>query len=317
MRTRIFQLALLLALPWPGIAARADSAPVQVEQLAPQVYALIGSTGPRTYANYGLNANFGLVVTPAGAILIDSGAGTGAAEQLAKAARTVTTQPIRWVVNTGSQDHRWLGNGYFAAHGAQIYALAHTVRTQQSMAANELAALKPVLKQHLGDTRAVSAAHPLPGDRAELTLGGVRLELRYLGDAHFPGDAVVWLPHQRILFAGDLVFTDRMLGILPQSRAASWEQTFRRAERQFPNATVVPGHGSVGNWQHARQDTGDYLHWLLVELRPAVAQWDDLETTVARLRRNTPQHFRSLEHAASWNPTNINRTYLQLQQNGS
>lgn len=317
MRLRIFQLALLLALPWLGTAARADGAPVQVEQLAPQVYALIGSTGPRTYANYGLNANFGLVVTPAGAILIDSGAGAGAAERLAEAAHTVTTQPIRWVVNTGSQDHRWLGNGYFAAHGARIYALAHTVRTQRNVAANELAALKPVLKQHLGDTQAVTASDPLPGDRAVLELGGVRLELHYLGDAHFPGDAVVWLPRQRILFAGDMVFTDRMLGILPQSRAASWAQAFSRAERQFPGATVVPGHGSVGDWHHARQDTGDYLHWLLTEIRPAVAQWDDLETTVARLRRNTPPHFLRLEHAASWNPTNINRTYLQLQQGGS
>ena len=227
MRPRISLLALLLALPWlaGAAAAQADSAPLRVEKIAPQVYALLGPTGPRTYENYGLNANFGLVVTPSGAILIDSGTGDGASAQLAKAARMVTTQPIRWVVNTGSQDHRWLGNGYFAAHGAKIYALAHTVRTQRSETSTELAALKPLLKQHLGGTRAVSAAHPLPGDRAELTLGGVRLGLHYLGDAHFPGDAVVWLPHQRILFAGDMVFTDRMLGILPQSHTASWNPT--------------------------------------------------------------------------------------------
>ena len=317
MHLRLFLLTLLFALLCPGIAAHADGSPLRVEKIAPQVYALIGPTGPRTYANYGLNANFGLVVTPAGAVLIDSGAGSGAAAKIAEAVRTVTNQPIRWVVNTGSQDHRWLGNGYFAAHGAQIYALGHTVHTQQQVGSNELAALKAVLKRHLGDTLPVTAPHPLPGDRAGLTLGGVRLELHYLGDAHFPGDAVVWLPQQRVLFAGDLVFTDRMLGILPQSRAASWERAFRRAERLFPGATVVPGHGSVGDWKHARQDTGDYLHWLLTELRPAVENWDDLETTVTRLRRNTPAHFLRLEHAASWNPTNINRTYLQLQQSGS
>jgi glyoxylase-like metal-dependent hydrolase (beta-lactamase superfamily II) len=315
MRSRGFLLALLCALLWTSAAAHADSL-LRVEKIAPQVYALIGPTGPRTYANYGLNANFGLVVTPTGAILIDSGTGSGAAEQLAKAAHTVTDQPIRWVINTGSQDHRWLGNGYFAAHGARVYALQHTVRTQKEMAANELAALKGVLKQHLGDTRPVTAPHPLPGDRAKLVLGGVHVELNFLGNAHFPGDAVVWLPRQHILFSGDLIFTDRMLGILPQSNAASWERAFRRAERQFPNATIVPGHGSVGGWQLARADTGDYLHWLLSEIRPAVENWDDLETTVTRLRKHTPQHFMRLEHAQSWNPTNINRTFVQLQQSG-
>lgn len=314
MRSRLFLLALLFALPWPGATARADGAALRIERIGPQVYALIGSTGPRTYDNYGLNANFGLVVTPAGAILIDSGAGVGAAGRLAKAVRTVTAHPIRWVINTGSQDHRWLGNGYFAAHGAHIYALARTVRTQKEVATNELAALKGVLKQRLGDTQAVTAPQPLPGDRAELVLGGIHLELTFPGDAHFPGDAVIWLPRQRILFAGDLIFTDRMLGILPQSNAASWERAFRNAERRFPGATIVPGHGSVGGWKLARRDTGDYLHWLLREIRPAVRNWDDLEATVSRLRNHTPQHFMRLEHARSWNPTNINRTFVQLQQ---
>jgi hypothetical protein len=39
----------------------------------------------------------------------------------------VTTQPIRWVINTGGQDHRWLGNGYFRAQGAELIAHASAV----------------------------------------------------------------------------------------------------------------------------------------------------------------------------------------------
>lgn len=303
-----------LAHPHSALAAQSGQPPVRIEKVATDVYALIGSTGPRSYDNYGLNANFGLIVTPAGAVLIDSGTGAGAAAQLARAARSVTSQPIRWVINTGSQDHRWLGNGYFAAHGARVIALARTVATQQAQAGSELASLKPLLKDRLAGTRPLSAAHPLPGDLARLELGGVKIELHYLGDAHFPGDAVVWLPKQRVLFSGDLIFTDRMLGILPMSKTVSWDRAFHRAERQFPEATIVPGHGSVGDWALARRDTGDYLDWLLKEIRPAVARWDDLGDTVNRLDRSTPQAFRRLEHADTLNRTNINRTYLQLQQ---
>jgi hypothetical protein len=42
-------------------------------------------------------------------ILIDSGASRLGAEKLAAAIRKVTKQPVRWVVNTGSQNHRFLG----------------------------------------------------------------------------------------------------------------------------------------------------------------------------------------------------------------
>ncbi|MGB9195087.1 MAG: hypothetical protein WCB88_14255, partial [Azonexus sp.] len=52
------------------------------EDLGGGVYALIGSTGPRLHENFGLNANYGVIDTPDGAILIDSGASTAAAKLL-------------------------------------------------------------------------------------------------------------------------------------------------------------------------------------------------------------------------------------------
>lgn len=66
------------------------------------------------------------MVTPAGAVPIDSGATFRSARRIDEAVKRITTQPVRWVVNTGGQDHRWLGNGYFQAQGAQIIAHAQT-----------------------------------------------------------------------------------------------------------------------------------------------------------------------------------------------
>ncbi|HXG16327.1 MAG TPA: MBL fold metallo-hydrolase, partial [Calidithermus sp.] len=42
-------------------------------------------------------------------------------------------------------------------------------------------------------------------DRMALDLGNRRVELRFLGRGHTSGDLVVWLPEERICFAGDLV----------------------------------------------------------------------------------------------------------------
>ena len=52
--------------------------------MADGVYAHVGDTGARTADNEGLNANIGLVVTPAGAVLIDSGATFQGARQIAR-----------------------------------------------------------------------------------------------------------------------------------------------------------------------------------------------------------------------------------------
>jgi glyoxylase-like metal-dependent hydrolase (beta-lactamase superfamily II) len=71
----------------------------------------------------GVYAYIGLLVTPAGAVLIDSGASFQSAQKVHEAARKVTTQPVKWVINSGAQVHRWLGNGYFHAQG--ITTIAH------------------------------------------------------------------------------------------------------------------------------------------------------------------------------------------------
>ncbi len=121
---------------WPGVltafwlvlGTSAQAQTVRFERVAEGVYAHIGDLGGRTVANQGLNANIGLVLTPGGAVLIDSGATARSAQRIHEAVRQVTALPVEWVINTGGQDHRWLGNGYFKAQGAQLIAHAHGVK---------------------------------------------------------------------------------------------------------------------------------------------------------------------------------------------
>lgn len=126
MRILLAPLLCVLALGAPAV----DAFQPKAEKVAANVYALIGPLGQRSEANDGLNANYGFVVTPQGVILIDSGASVLGAKKLEAAIREVTKQPVRWVINTGSQDHRWLGNDYFAAQGAEVVALVRTAATQ-------------------------------------------------------------------------------------------------------------------------------------------------------------------------------------------
>ena len=304
----------LAAAALAALAVSAQAAVLEPVKVADDIYAIVGPLDQRDAANAGDNATFGAIVTRGGVVLIDSGASKTGAELIEAALRTVTPEPVRWVINTGSQDHRWLGNATFAARGAKIIALEGTVKTQQANSAREMQALKMLIGDRLAGTEPLSSPDPLPGDAARLTLGGVDVELRSFGNGHFPGDAVVWLPRQRIAFSGDLVFADRMLGVLDTgSRVDQWAQTFKTFAATLKPEIIVPGHGRPCTLAQAQAQTGDYLDWLVSQVKPAAENMDDLEKVVQRVHAAAPDQFRKLHNFDAIDKVNINRRYLEFQ----
>jgi glyoxylase-like metal-dependent hydrolase (beta-lactamase superfamily II) len=323
LRLHRYFVLFLAALVLPGLALGAAKStgpadgtqvgPLDLEEVADGVYALTGPTGPRTADNHALNANFGFVVTDNGVAVIDSGASPQGAELIHRAVKRVTDQPVRWVLNTGSQDHRWLGNSYFASRGATIHALSATAETQAEFAERHVERLKGTLAEaEAAAIDPVRASEPHAGDRARLALGDRTLELRRFGDAHFPGDAVVWLPQAEVLFSGDHIYVDRMLGIHPFSDVQQWQEAVHAALELDPEV-IVPGHGSVADPAKARAQTGDYLDWLLEHVGQAVDNWEPLGQVTERLTQQAPRAFRELRHFDNWHPTNVSRTYTQLE----
>jgi glyoxylase-like metal-dependent hydrolase (beta-lactamase superfamily II) len=299
----------LVALAVLGTAA-VHAVEVRFERVADGVYAFIGETGARTPANEGLNANLGLVVTPAGALLIDSGATLEGARQIHEAIRRVTPQPVRWVINTGGQDHRWLGNGYFRAQGAELIAHAAAEADMRNRGNDQLQALRAVLGPKADGTVPVLPTRWIRGSDERLELGGVVVELKHRGGAHTPGDLLVWLPAQRVLFSGDVVYVDRLLGVLPMSRSKAWLETFAVIEALNPER-IVPGHGRVCTLDEARRETRDYLTALRAHMKRAVDEGADMSAAVKSF---DGRPFSHLLNAAELMPGNASRVYLELER---
>ena len=302
--------ALILFAGAAGLLAltvRADYPP-RAEKVVDNVYAIVGPLGQRSADNDGLNATFGFVVTPQGVILIDSGASRLGAEKIAAAIARVTPQPVRWVVNTGSQDHRWLGNAYFAGRGgAEVIALARTAATQAEYAAQHMESLKRVLGDRMQGTQPLPA--PKTVDAGALELGGETLELAYT-NAHFPGDAWVWLPKRRVMFSGDLVFVDRLLGVLPMSSVKNGQQAFRALAGLNP-ARIVPGHGRVCDLAQAQRETGDYYDFLAGKVGAAAREMEPMEATLDRYA-DLPE-FKHLANYGDLHRANMNRAFTEFE----
>ncbi len=273
------------------------------------VYAIIGPLGQRSVDNDGLNNNLGFIVTTEGVILIDSGASSLGAERIAQAISAVTSKPVKWVVNTGSQDHRWLGNGYFAGKGAEIIAMARTAKTQANYAAQQMEALKGFIGKRLKGTKPMPATRTLDGDEVSLTLGGIELKLFYT-DTHYPGDSMVWLPQQKVVFSGDLVYVDRAFALLPWSSVVNGQKAYRAMEALKPKY-IVPGHGAVSDIAKARRECGDYYDFLNDIIGAAAQEMEPMEEVLNRYT-GMPA-FEHLEHFSDLHRTNMNRTYLEYE----
>ncbi len=302
-----FTFLLFIALISASFAAHAESV-LKAKQLADNIYALVGPTTNRDPQNLGNNANFGVVVTEEGVVLIDAGASHKGAQMIHEAVRAITDKPIKVVINTGGQDHRWLGNGYFKSLGARIVANERAVTDQKARTQDQLFGLGNLIgSDGLEGTEPMYADETF-AEQKVITIGNTRIEIYHAGHAHTPGDSFAWLPEHKIMFSGDIVYTDRMLGVGSQSAHRSWISAFEAMAAKNPEI-VVGGHGRPADLAKATADSYNYL----VFLRAAVQAFIDEGHGMEEIGKIDQSRFSYLDNFDSLKGRNAQRVFEELE----
>jgi glyoxylase-like metal-dependent hydrolase (beta-lactamase superfamily II) len=302
------RLQRLLTVSLIGLTSLAHAWDAVPQKVAKGVYAFVGDTGPRSVANEGMNATTGFVVTDAGVVVIDSGSSKAVAQKIEGAIRRLTPQPIKVVINTGGQDHRWLGNSHFADQGIPIMASEQTVADIADRGGMWADGMKKLLGDAFAGTRVQLPTQPVKG-RQTLSLGGTSVELIHVAGGHTPGDLIVWLPRQRIVFAGDLVFVDRIAGVLPVSKVKDWLSSFDALTALQPER-IVPGHGAPTTLAKAKHETRDYLARVYAHMKQAVDAGADMQSAIALL---DDKAWAMLPIYPELRGQNANRVYLEAE----
>jgi glyoxylase-like metal-dependent hydrolase (beta-lactamase superfamily II) len=300
---------MIFALWFVSVAAHTQELSLQSVAVAPNVYAVVGDLAGQTYENDGLNNNLGFVVGDAGVLVINSGPSVRVARALHAAIRKITAQPVKWLVNVNSQNHYWLGNGYFKSLGATILASKEAERVMREVGAQQLDTSKALLKEK-ADGTVLTYPTELIDDRRELKVGKIPVQLLHFGPAHTPGDLVVWLPQQKILYSGDIVYTERLLAVIPNSNATGWVQAFDKLAALKPK-TIVPGHGRPTTVETARRDTRDYLSFLLAEAKRILDAGGSLQDAVEKVDQS---RFRSLANFDLLALRNMNQVFQEVER---
>jgi glyoxylase-like metal-dependent hydrolase (beta-lactamase superfamily II) len=315
MRLPLQGWALLLSLALAAQCATAQSpspAPAMApQQVSPSAWFVQGLSALGSPANQNFISNAGFVVTPAGVVVIDALGSPALAQRLLAEIRKVTPQPVTHVILThyhadhiyGLQVFKDAGAKVIAHRGARDYLASDTARLRLQASRTELA---PWID---GNTRLVEPDEWLDGPR-ELSVGGTQLRLLPVGPSHTAEDLVVWLPREKVLFAGDVVFRGRV-PFVGQADSRRWISALDQI-LQLDADVLVPGHG--GLTREARSDlrlTRDYL----VHLRRVMGEAArNLEPWEDAYRAADWSRFEHLPLFQAANRMNAYNTYLLMEQ---
>ena len=187
--------------------------------------------------------NAGVVTGSGGTLLVDTCATEQRTRRFLGAVAEVTADaPVRWALNTHQHGDHTYGNSLLP----ETTALIGHESMRAGLAVDPVIHGCPPFWSPVPDWGAVTTRLPDVVLRTELTVfsGDRRVELKHPGyAAHTPGDVVAWLPEERVLFAGDLIFH----GLTPLVFMGSVDGALRSLDwlAAFEPDHVVPGHGPL------------------------------------------------------------------------
>lgn len=306
LRFLLFCLACLA-----GLLSTPHALAMQAQRVSDSVWYVEGSSALGSVANQNFISNAAFVVTPAGVVVIDALGSPALAQQLIAEIKKLTSQAVSHVIVTHYHADHIYGLQAFKAQGAKIiahkaaltYLNSETARLRLEASRLELA---PWVN---AQTVLTHADQWIDGDTL-LQVGGVDFQIKALGPSHTPEDLVVYLPSERVLFAGDLVFRAR-IPFVGQADSRHWIAALDRL-LEFDAAVIVPGHG--GTSRAAREDmrlTRDYLAYLRMSMGRAAKNLEPFEDAY---RSTDWSRFEQMPLFRFANRMNAYNTYLLLEQ---
>jgi len=258
--------ALFFALVVCAIPAGAQNRPPARTELAPGIH-LFTTPG---YGDVGLDGNSIAILSRDGVLVFDTNGTPAAAEAVLAEIRKLTSQPVRWVVNSHWHWDHWYGTEAYQRAFPDLRIVAHD-KTRALMIGPALEFNRPGLEKglpgYLADLEKRAAAdaslrpllaedrffldqktrvrHTFPNvtfsDKLTIEMGERHIEILNYGRGVTPGDALIYLPNEKILLVGDLIVNPITFAL--SGYPTEWLRVLERIDT-LDATTIVTGHGA-------------------------------------------------------------------------
>lgn len=257
----------------------------ELTKLADNVYSYVGvkdASPARSFA-----ANAGIVIGRDGVLVVDTLISAKEGERFLADIRKVTDKPIKYVVNTHTHLDHAFGNCVFARLGATVISHTADRKMLERVGADTLKnignfGLKPE------DTAGTEIVLPTLSfsDRMQIDLGDETVELIRVAPSHTEGSVVVYIPSKKLVFSGDILFTD-FHPFLADGDISGWTRTID-ALLTMDAERIIPGHGPLSG----KNDLKEMKAYLLLfdsKARELAATSQDADAIAAELKKVLPK----------------------------
>lgn len=272
-------LAICLALAMPLSAHAITGEQAEFKKVADDVYAFIGKLN---------DANALVVVTSQGVVVVDTGNNPPETRLLQKFIRSVTDQPVRYVIITQNHGDHVGGTPLFAPPATVI---VHD-RVAKDWATWKPHQLKSWRLRFRERADALKDVKPLDNvvtfsERMTVKLGGKTIELLYVDDPYNPGDIAVWLPESGVMHAGFVGYIDRHPDIRPDYSHGTTSGMLRQLDvfSALKPRVLIPAHGPLGDVKDLHVLT-DYLLLARKKVLAMMQQGLPLEDIIKQFNMN-------------------------------
>ena len=243
-RLSIAIFTVFVCVSFTTTMANADSSSEHVAKIAEGVYSY--SSGTHYYSMF--------VVTSDGVVAFES-VSTAHATGMLEAIRSVTDQPVKYLLHSHNHWDHASGGQVFADAGAKTVAHAEAYEWMKANPGRDMAL----------------PTDTWSGSRKDIELGGTTIELHYLGMNHGLGMTVFLLPEQKVAYIADIVTPNRVLfAIVPDFNIKEWERSLEEIlEMDFERAVYSHNEKSDALNGGTKQDVSATLEFIR-DLRGAI-----------------------------------------------
>ena len=173
-------------------------------------------------------------------LVIDSGPTYLYASQAYSAMKKIKNQPISYVINTHVHDDHWLGNSYYDSIGVQIIGSSEF----ETMDKVEKTRMQMRISEAAFDRTTQVFPTQFVKEEKILKLDDINIHIKSINSkAHTNSDLLVYIPEFSTVFAGDLIFNDRLPSIR-DGNVANWIEALDEI-KEMKMKYVIGGHGEI------------------------------------------------------------------------
>ncbi len=272
-------------------------------KIADNVYSYVDVKNSSPSNSFGANA--GIIIGKDGIIVIDTLASSKEAMRFIKDIRAVSNKPIKYVVNTHYHLDHTFGNSEFVKLGATVMSHINCKNNLKNRGEGALQNSKDygLTEEDMEGTEIACPILTFQG-KTKIDMGNQKVELIYPGYSHTNGSILVYLPDKKILFAGDILFTNYH-PFVADGNIENWTKVLDYI-MSMDVAIIIPGHGPISNKKDI-VDMKDYLITFDKKAKELTAKSNDVEYITSEIKKALPTRA----EGDGLIPSNIQMKYLK------